>query len=218
MTIDKVAYWLDIADEDLGVAEDLYKAKRWLYVAFMCHQAIEKTLKAFGKIDILVNNAAIFIFKGLGDISMEEFNAQLRVCVDGTFLGTKCTIEELKKTHGNIVNISSVASKRSGPIDGGQAAYGTAKSAVNGFTRYCAVTYAPDGVRINAVLPGPFNTPAMEGLLKMNPHALEPIRSILPPYLAEASDIADAVLFLAGSHARCITGCELVVDNGVLTN
>ena len=47
MATDKVAYWLDIADEDLGVAEDLYKAKRWLYVAFMCHQAIEKTLKAY---------------------------------------------------------------------------------------------------------------------------------------------------------------------------
>ena len=47
MAIDKVAYWLDIAEEDLGVAEDLYKAKRWLYVAFMCHQAIEKTLKAY---------------------------------------------------------------------------------------------------------------------------------------------------------------------------
>ena len=47
MATDKVAYWLDIADEDLGVAEDLYKAKRWLYVAFMCHQSIEKTLKAY---------------------------------------------------------------------------------------------------------------------------------------------------------------------------
>jgi len=47
MATDKVAYWIDIADEDLGVAEDLYNAKRWLYVAFMCHQAIEKTLKAY---------------------------------------------------------------------------------------------------------------------------------------------------------------------------
>lgn len=47
MATDKVAYWLDIADEDLGVAEDLYKAKRWLYVAFMCHQSIEKTLKSY---------------------------------------------------------------------------------------------------------------------------------------------------------------------------
>ena len=47
MATDKVAYWLDIADEDLGVGEDLYKAKRWLYVAFMCHQCIEKTLKAY---------------------------------------------------------------------------------------------------------------------------------------------------------------------------
>lgn len=47
MAIDKVAYWVDIANEDLEVAEDLYKAKRWLYVAFMCHQVIEKTLKAY---------------------------------------------------------------------------------------------------------------------------------------------------------------------------
>ena len=47
MATDKIAYWLDIADEDLGVAEDLYKVKRWLYVAFMCHQCIEKTLKAY---------------------------------------------------------------------------------------------------------------------------------------------------------------------------
>ena len=47
MAIDKVAYWLDIANEDMGVAEDLFKAKRWLYVAFMCHQVIEKTLKAY---------------------------------------------------------------------------------------------------------------------------------------------------------------------------
>jgi len=44
---ERVVYWLDIADEDLGVAEDLFKAKHWLYVAFMCHQAIEKTLKAY---------------------------------------------------------------------------------------------------------------------------------------------------------------------------
>ena len=47
MAQDRVAYWIDIADEDLGVAEDLFKAKRWLYVAFMCHQSIEKTLKAY---------------------------------------------------------------------------------------------------------------------------------------------------------------------------
>lgn len=47
MSIDKFKYWTDIANEDLGVAEDLFKAKRWLYVAFMCHQAIEKTLKAY---------------------------------------------------------------------------------------------------------------------------------------------------------------------------
>jgi HEPN domain-containing protein len=47
MAIDKVAYWTEIANEDLEVAEDLYKAKRWLYVAFMCHQVIEKTLKAY---------------------------------------------------------------------------------------------------------------------------------------------------------------------------
>ncbi|MBR2770938.1 MAG: HEPN domain-containing protein [Prevotella sp.] len=47
MATDKVAYWLDIANEDLEVAEDLFKAKRWLYVAFMCHQVIEKTLKAY---------------------------------------------------------------------------------------------------------------------------------------------------------------------------
>ncbi len=47
MATDKVAYWTDIANEDLGVAEDLFKAKRWLYVAFMCHQVIEKTLKAY---------------------------------------------------------------------------------------------------------------------------------------------------------------------------
>jgi len=47
MATDKVAYWLDIANEDLDVAEDLFKAKRWLYVAFMCHQVIEKTLKAY---------------------------------------------------------------------------------------------------------------------------------------------------------------------------
>lgn len=47
MAIDKVAYWLDIANEDIEVAEDLFKTKRWLYVAFMCHQVIEKTLKAY---------------------------------------------------------------------------------------------------------------------------------------------------------------------------
>lgn len=47
MPIDKFKYWIDIANEDLDVAEDLFKAKRWLYVAFMCHQSIEKTLKAY---------------------------------------------------------------------------------------------------------------------------------------------------------------------------
>ena len=182
---------------------------------------VAKTLEKFGRIDILVNNAAIFVMKGLDETSLDDFNLAMRVNMNGPYIGTKAVLEELKKNKGNIVNINSIGGLRSGPAcDASMASYGATKGALRGFTRYAAFTLAPFGIRVNAIHPGTIRTPPLIANCKANPDFKNMLESLAPlaPHGADPEDIADAVMFLASNRARCITGAELVVDCGTMTH
>lgn len=202
----------ELGERAIPCTMDVSDEARWIELASLIKEK-------HGHLDVLVNNAAHFVFKDTDEISLEEFQYVLASNVEGPFLAIKYLMGLLKACKGNVVNISSIGSKRSGDLDSGQAGYSASKNAMNGFARFTASRVAKDGVRVNSVLPGPINTPALQGYVAEHPDAFEKFRCILPPYATEPDDITDAVMFLANNRiARCITGAELVVDCGVLTN
>ncbi len=210
---DQVKSVYEGVDSVLAMKCDVTSEEDWAAVASTC---IEK----FGRIDVLVNNAAIFVYKGLEEISVREFDRVMKVNVDGALIGIRAVVDHMKDNGGAIVNINSVACLRSGSADAGQVAYGASKNALRGLSRFTAFNLAKYGIRVNSVFPGAIRTPAYEEYLRMNPAFVEAAKnnSVLPPHAADPEDIADAVLFLASEKARCITGGELVVDCGVMTH
>ena len=167
----------------------------------------------FGKLDVLVNNAAIFGPIAPDFLSTEGWDNLMDVNAKGTFLGLKHAVLEMKKGGGgSIVNISSI----SGFI--GQSTlhlgYNSSKGAVRILTKSAAVQYAGDGIRVNSVHPGPM--PPMLGA-PADPTRAERLWQNVPMGReGRTEEVAYAVLFLASDEASFITGTELVVDGGYL--
>ncbi|MFY9269934.1 MAG: 3-oxoacyl-[acyl-carrier-protein] reductase [Candidatus Manganitrophaceae bacterium] len=172
---------------------------------------VDSILSQWEKIDILVNNAGITRDTLLLRMKDEEWDAVLSVNLKGTFHCMKAVLSSMtKQRRGRIINISSIV----GVIgNAGQANYAASKAAVIGLTKTVAREYASRGVTVNAVAPGFIDTAmtaslsdsVRENLLKQIPLAR----------LGTASDIADAVLFLASDHAGYITGQVLHVNGGM---
>ncbi len=193
---------------DCGVEED------WQKLVAMIDEK-------YGKLDVLVNNAGIEFGKDINNMSFEEFKKIESCNVDSVFLGMKYCHDLLKKADaGNIVNISSVASKKSGPCCGNDACYSASKAAVNLLTKHAAFTFAPESIRVNAVLPGGIRTPMVDASLEGVEGAEEFLASInpLPPHLGEPEDLASVVYFVASDQPKYMTGSEVMVDGGMLTH
>ena len=193
-------------DSILGLKHNIATESDWTDV-------VEKGIAAFGRIDILINNAAI-PGKNRGDvwdIDAEETTRILDVNITGTLLGIKAVMPELKKNGiGSIINISSAASLVGG-ISSGSVAYSSTKGALRTITKEIAVDVARDGVRVNTVLPGLINTP----ILRDYPKEAAAVTAKIPlGFPAEPIDIAYGVLFLASDEARFVTGSEMVIDGG----
>ena len=181
-------------------------------------ELIKTTVDRFKKIDVVVNNAAVYIYKIMDECSAEDFDFIYKVNLKGYFLTCKYTIPFLKKTKGNIVNISSIV----GEI--GQyytSLYCATKAGITGFTKSIALDYAKDGIRANVVLPGAIDTDGSNIGRKGNqiiyPKELIEISSKLQPLgrkLCSSKEVAYAVVVLASDNASGITGSSLVVDRG----
>ncbi|MCL1898328.1 MAG: SDR family oxidoreductase [Micrococcales bacterium] len=185
---------------------------------------VEATMRAFGTIDIFFNNAGI---EGkvapLVDQSMADFDRVIAINVRGTFLGLKYVLPVMyAKKSGSVINTSSVGGLVAGP-GLGVTPYVTSKFAITGLTRLASNESAPYGVRINSVHPSPVNTQMMRRLEEgFAPGAAEAAQQGIAAGIplgryAEASDIADAVVFLASDASSFITGDQLRVDGGQLT-
>lgn len=179
-------------------------------------ELIRKTLAKFGKLDILVNNAAVFLSKKIEDTSLEEWRWLMSINLDGVFLGTKYAIGAMKKSGGgSIINISA-AGGIVGTLDA--SAYGASKGAVRLFTKAAALECSKAGhnynIRVNSVHPGIIETPMIEAKLKNK--TARKIREGWHPigHLGEPDDIAYGVLYLASDESKFTTGAELVIDGG----
>jgi dihydroanticapsin dehydrogenase len=177
-----------------------------------------EAVRAFGKVNVLVNNAAVFVLKGV-EATPEEWRKILDVNVMGPALVAKHLVPEMKKAGGGaIVNIGSISSFIAQPHF---VTYNSTKAAVPTMTRCLALDYAPDHIRVNAVCPGTVWTPTVQRLARergLDRAAADRHPDFggghILPRIAEPREIAYAILFLASDEASFITGAHLMVDGG----
>ncbi len=176
-------------------------------------EVVKQAVDAFGKVNVLVNNAGIVIQKNAEQITLDEWNKLMDINLTGNFLGIKYVIPEMRKAGGgSIINISSV----SGIIGIGGAAYNASKGGNRTLTKNVAVDFAKDNIRVNSVHPGVIATTMTQSILadKEQKAYLESITPL--PRLGKPEDIANGVLFLASDESSFMTGSELVIDGGLL--
>jgi len=170
--------------------------------------------EAWGGIDILVNGAGTTVRRMIGEMGVEDWNRVLAVNLTGAFNGIQAVLPHMRARGGGaIVNIASIAGQRIS--FGGTANYTASKAGLLGLTRHAAYELAPDGIRVNAVCPGPTATGFGGAMPSEEAKATRALKIPLGR-MCEPDDIADPVLFLAGRAARMITGVALTVDGGVL--
>ncbi|MBI2843267.1 MAG: SDR family oxidoreductase [Armatimonadetes bacterium] len=177
---------------------------------------VTETLAAFGRINVLVNNAGTHISKNILDQTEEEWDRVQRINLKSYFLCSKYALPELIKTKGSIVNMSSMV----GVIGQSKAAaYSATKGGIVAMSKGMALDMAPYGVRVNVVCPGWVQTPLVEDWFNQQPDpeaARNYIYSVHPlGRIATVEEVGKAVAFLAGDDASFVTGVALPVDGAV---
>jgi 3alpha(or 20beta)-hydroxysteroid dehydrogenase len=187
-------------DLDIAVEDD------WM-------RALDLILKRDGRIDVLVNNAAMTLIRPAAETTPEEFSRVIQVNQFGVYLGMRAVYAPMSRQRaGSIVNISSLAGRYG---QEGQFAYSAAKAAVLVMTQVAAKEWGPVGIRVNSIMPGAIDTPMLRG-----PHTagidIDALLSGLPLGRAgRPSEIAAAALFLASDESSYVTGTHLEVDGGL---
>ena len=211
--VDRVQEW---ADQTLGMIADEHGDAIVLSADVTniadCQNIVAEALRRFGRVDILQNNVGIGGSGTVVDVSEEAWDQVMRVNVKSMMLMARAVIPVMISNGGGaITNVSSISSIR----PRGLTPYTTSKGAVNALTQAMAVDHAADGIRVNAILPGPVYTPmvASQGMTEAQRLA----RAKASPLGTEGTawDIAWAAVFLASPEARWITGQLLCVDGGV---
>lgn len=190
-----------------GIKQNVTNEKDW-------EDVVAQTVKAFGKVDILVNNAAIAgkTRENVWDIDAEETQRILNINTVGVLLGIKAVVPEMKKNgSGSIINISSAAALVAG-VSGGAVAYTASKGAVLSLTKEIALDVGKDGIRVNSVYPGLIRTPILDSFDDEIKNKI--IENIPVGFVADPKDVAYGVLYLASDESRFVTGTELVIDGG----
>jgi 3alpha(or 20beta)-hydroxysteroid dehydrogenase len=207
----------DVLDEDgKALAKKLGAAATYQHLDIADEKAWEQLVKdlaaRYGRIDVLVNNAAIYFYALLEETQSDAFRRLLDVNLIGPFLGMKAVIPEMKKRRtGSIINVSSTDGLRGSC---GMSAYNASKWGVRGLTKCIALEAGPFGIRINSLHPGAVNTPML------NP-AGDPIESLAVRFpgvalsrVADPKEIARVSLFLASDDASYVSGAEVAADGG----
>ncbi|HEY4253671.1 MAG TPA: SDR family oxidoreductase [Roseomonas sp.] len=181
-----------------------------------CEAAVAHAVATHGRLDVLVNNAAVRLGKPLLDCTRQEWDRLMAVNLTGVFLMARAAVRAMRaqppqgEVRGRIVNISSQHGMVASPED---IAYGTSKAGVVYMTRQIAVDYAGDGIVCNAVAPGKILT-GKDGRA-VEPRWIDYSHARTPwPRLGRPEDVAGAALFLASEDASYVTGHNLLVDGG----
>jgi len=193
----------EIGNRAIFMAQDVSKEEDWARV-------VADTLKAHGKIDILINNAGVS-GSDPDRFSMKTWDQQMEINAKGVFLGMRAVIPEMQKVKkGSIVNISSI----SGILgqDFVHMGYNAAKGAIRTMTKAAAVQFGRDNIRVNSVHPGVM-PPMRTSKMSADPEVRARIVKAIPmKRFGEVQEVANANLFLASDEASYISGAELVVD------
>ena len=215
-----------IADINLdGAQETVNQIKAIGGVAIACKtdvskpesvsQLVEQTLKAFSKVDTLVNNAAIQVNKTVEDTTFEEWNQQMSINVGGVFLCSKLFLPHLRQTKGSIVSMSSVNGYFVEPFCAG---YCATKAAIMGLTKAMAIDHGNQGVRVNCICPGYIDAGLAEGYFQSQP---DPARARQEAgklhalwRIGKPEEVGRVAVFLASDDASFMTGASVVVDGG----
>jgi len=173
--------------------------------------AIEAIAQRFGRIDALVNNAGIAVFKPILDTTFEELTRVLATNLNGPFLCTQACAPVMRRSGGgSIVNIASISGLRASTL---RVAYGTSKAAVIQLTKQQAVELGAVGIRVNCIAPGPVETAMAQQVhsvdIRTSYHDAIPLNRY-----GTTNEIADAALFLCSDAASYINGQILAVDGG----
>ncbi|HUU65282.1 MAG TPA: glucose 1-dehydrogenase [Dehalococcoidales bacterium] len=175
---------------------------------------VSKVVSDFGRIDILVNNAAVIVRKPIEDFTEEEWDQIMNTNLRGLFLCCQLVGREMiKKKKGKIINISSVLSQIVQP---GRSVYAVAKAGVSHLTRALALEWGKYNINVNAIGPGLTITPLNKKYFEENPEDLKNLVASIPRGReAYPQDYAGAAIFLASNASDYITGQTLLVDGGM---
>jgi NAD(P)-dependent dehydrogenase (short-subunit alcohol dehydrogenase family) len=192
--------------EAISFAHNVVSEEEWIKV-------VEDTIQSFGKVDVLVNNAGISLAAGLLDTTIEQWNKVININLTSIFLGMKHVIPHMQiNKGGSIVNISSIAGLTG---SSGAGAYTASKGGVRMLSKAAAVDYGKDNIRVNSVHPGFIETPMSAEFVNNDQMLQWFLSQTALPRVGQASEVAEAVLFLASDASAYITGVELPVDGGV---
>ena len=191
----------------------MHVVARQAHMSLPQQAAVAQACDHFGGVDVLVNNAGIIRVKPLLETSREDLTKLLDTNVAGAFLGIQAVAETMtSRGGGSFVNFSSVQG-----FEGreGMAAYAASKFAVRGLSKTAAIELGPLGIRVNTVVPGPTKTKMTE----RKGWTDEQRDAVYAGYplgrMAEASEIANLVIFLASDESSFCTGADFVADGGV---
>jgi NAD(P)-dependent dehydrogenase (short-subunit alcohol dehydrogenase family) len=176
------------------------------------NQVVKRTVDELGDLHILFNGAGILSYGTALDTTEESWNRMMAVNLTGTFLCAKAALRHMvEKGRGVIINVASTTGSHDACARA--AAYVTSKGGVTLLTRSMAIDYARQGIRVNAICPGPTDTPMLRNAL--TPDELEAFAKTFPMNrLGRPEEIAGAALFLASDDASFVTGAILHVDGG----
>jgi SDR family mycofactocin-dependent oxidoreductase len=183
-------------------------------------RAVNATIEAFGRIDVLFNNAGICAYGLAHELTETEWDAMLDINVKGAWLVARRIIPHMiERQSGVIINNSSIAGLRG---MNRLSHYAASKWALTGLTKSWAIELAPHNIRVLSIHPTGVNTPMNDGLAFLEGSTPREIAersagNLLPVPWLEPEDVANAVLFLAGDKSRYATGSQYVLDAGLLT-
>ena len=175
-----------------------------------------EALDAFGRIDVMINNAGVACVKPIADHSPEEWDRVMNVNVKAIYWSARAVVPVMKGQGGGLfLNTGSISSVVGMTLQG---AYGPSKGAVIQITRQMAIDYGPDHIRVNAVCPGTVDTPLLRRAAKESGDAAKFLSGLEAAHpigrIASAEEIARFFQFLASDHAQFFTGAILMIDGG----
>lgn len=208
---------LDVANDTANI-----KDERWLYLQCdvsneeQVKNAMEQTIKKFGAIDYLINNAGIVKYGTVTETSFEDWHQVMNVNLTSMFLCSKYALPSMQKNNrGVIINVASVQAFVS---QDKVAAYTTAKTAILGLTRSIAIDYAPN-IRCVAVCPGTIDTPMLRDAITLSPNPGEVMQECVNMHLLKRigtpQEVAALIEFLCSDNASFITGQAIRIDGGL---